>query len=165
MKKHYLHLPYMPGKLVNLQSGDKLYITGTIYTARDQAHRRLIELIETGQELPFDLAETAIFYCGPSPKPETKVCGAIGPTTSSRMDALTLPLLEAGLKLMIGKGERSAAVKAALQPHGALYLSAIGGVSAVLARTIVSCETFLWAELGAEAIYKLEVKNFPCYYH
>ena len=164
MKVYHLKLPYVPACLEGLKSGDKIYLSGEIYTARDQAHRRLIQMIERGEELPFDLGKTAIFYCGPSPRAPGKICGAIGPTTSSRMDALTLPLLEAGLKLMIGKGERSPELMQAIDKHNALYLSAIGGISALLARSVVSCETFLWPELGAEAIYKMQVQDFPAYF-
>ncbi|MDD4805864.1 MAG: FumA C-terminus/TtdB family hydratase beta subunit [Candidatus Cloacimonetes bacterium] len=163
MKIHQYTLPLSPEQISELEIGDKVLLSGVIYTARDQAHKRMLSLLNEGKELGFDLSVTAIFYCGPSPKAEGQVCGAIGPTTSSRMDKLTLPLLEAGLKVMIGKGERSSEVNEAIHEHGAVYLTAIGGVSAVLSRCIVSCETFLWPELGAEAIYRLSVRELPCY--
>ena len=163
MKIHNYTLPLSPEQISELEIGDKVLLSGVIYTARDQAHKRMLSLLNEGKELGFDLSETAIFYCGPSPKAIGQICGAIGPTTSSRMDKLTLPLLEAGLKVMIGKGERSSEVNEAIHEHGAVYLTAIGGVSAVLSRCIVSCETFLWPELGAEAIYRLSVRELPCY--
>jgi len=163
MKIHNYTLPLSPEQISELEIGDKVLLSGVIYTARDQAHKRMLSLLNEGKELGFDLSETAIFYCGPSPKAAGQVCGAIGPTTSSRMDKLTLPLLEAGLKVMIGKGERSLEVNQAIHELGAVYLTAIGGVSAVLSRCIVSCETFLWPELGAEAVYRLSVREFPCY--
>lgn len=163
MKVHEFKLPLSAEDIQKLKEGDKVLLNGVIYTARDQAHKKMIELIEKGQGLPFDLSKTAIFYCGPSPKAPGKVCGAIGPTTSSRMDGLTLPLLEQGLKVMIGKGERNAECERQIREHRAVYLTAIGGVSALLARTIVSCETFLWEELGAEAVFRLEVRGLPCY--
>lgn len=160
---HQLQLPISPAAIAHFKLGDKVLISGVIYTARDQAHKRLLKLIAAGESLPFTLSETLIFYCGPSPKAPGKICGAIGPTTSTRMDALTLPLLEQGLRVMIGKGERNAEVTAAIKAQGAVYLTAIGGVSALLARSIVSCETFLWPELGAEAIHRLVVHELPCY--
>jgi fumarate hydratase subunit beta len=160
---HKLTLPLRPEVIQSLQAGDKVLLTGIIYTARDQAHKRLIAMIEEHQALPFDLSETALFYCGPSPKAEGQICGAIGPTTSSRMDSLTLPLLEQGLRVMIGKGERSGKICQQIREHGAVYLTAVGGISAVLARSIVSCETFLWPELGAEAIHRMCVMDLPCY--
>jgi fumarate hydratase subunit beta len=163
MKIHQYTLPLSPEQISELEIGDKVLLSGVIYTARDQAHKRMLSLLNEGKELGFDLSVTAIFYCGPSPKAEGQVCGAIGPTTSSRMDKLTLPLLEAGLKVMIGKGERSSEVNEAIHEHGAVYLTAIGGVSAVLSRCIVSCETLLWPELGAEAVYRLSVRELPCY--
>lgn len=163
MKIHQYTLPLSPEQISELEIGDKVLLSGVIYTARDQAHKRMLSLLNEGKELGFDLSVTAIFYCGPSPKAEGQVCGAIGPTTSSRMDKLTLPLLEAGLKVMIGKGERSSEVNEAIHEHGAVYLTAIGGVSAVLSRCIVSCETFLWPELGTEAVYRLSVRELPCY--
>lgn len=163
MRVHRIKLPITKEVLQTLQCGDKLLLSGEIYTARDQAHKRFIEMLESGDSLGFELSQTAIFYCGPSPRAEGDICGAIGPTTSYRMDALTKPLLNAGLKVMIGKGERRADVTQEIRAHGALYLTAVGGVSAVLTRCIVSCETFLWPELGAEAVYRMIVSDLPCY--
>lgn len=163
MKTHFVNLPITPESITKMQKGDKVLLNGTIYTARDQAHKRLMEAITMQGECPIPLSQTAIFYCGPSPVPEGKVCGAIGPTTSSRMDAFTPSLLEAGLRVMIGKGDRAESCLKSIRDCGAVYLSAIGGASAVLSRCIVSCETFLWDDLGAEAVYKLEVIDLPCY--
>ena len=163
MKTHKISLPLSSETILSLSPGDKVLLTGTLYTARDKAHRRLVDLIQQGKPLPLPLSETAIFYCGPSPIPPGKICGAIGPTTSSRMDTYTPTLLEHGLKVMIGKGERSATVKEAIKQHQALYLVATGGVSAYLSTHVTKFELFLWPEFGAEAIYKMEVVDFPCY--
>lgn len=161
----HLNLPLGSEYISNLRIGDKLLLSGELITARDKAHARLCAMINEGLPVPFDLCNTTIFYCGPSPMPEGKKCGAIGPTTSSRMDAFTPLLLEHGLRCMIGKGDRSQAVVDAIRQHKAVYLSATGGISALLSRSVVSCETYLWADLGAEAIYRIVVQNFPCYVH
>jgi fumarate hydratase subunit beta len=163
MKEIRLYLPIDEQQIKSLQIYDKVLLNGTIYTARDQAHKRLLRLLSAGEPLPLDLSHSAIFYCGPSPAAKGKICGAVGPTTSSRMDPYTDALLAAGLKVMIGKGDRSSATMKAITAAGAVYLIAVGGISAVLSRSIVSCETFLWADLGAEAVYRLEVQDFPCY--
>lgn len=163
MKTHKINLPINAQELAEIKPGDKVLLSGELFTARDAAHKRMIEILDSGEELPFDISKTAIFYCGPSPKAEGNICGAVGPTTSSRMDAYTPRLLQAGLKVMIGKGDRAEQAMKAIADHGAIYLSAIGGISAVLNSCIVSCETFLWEELGAEAVHKLVVKDFPCY--
>lgn len=163
MNIHKLNLPLNPQAIASLSKGDKILLSGTLYTARDKAHQRLLQLIHENKALPFPLAESAIFYCGPSPIPAGKICGAIGPTTSSRMDAYTPFLIEHGLRLMIGKGERSAEVQASIKKHGALYLQAVGGVAAYLAGHVTSFKLFAWPEFGAEAIYQMEVKDFPCY--
>ncbi|HOD59258.1 MAG TPA: FumA C-terminus/TtdB family hydratase beta subunit [Candidatus Syntrophosphaera sp.] len=158
-----IELPLKSEEIKMFTIRDKLLISGVLYTARDQAHLRLTQLIKEGKPLPFNLADSALFYCGPAPTPPGKVCGAIGPTTSARMDKYTPLLLENGLKVMIGKGERSRVVTEAIHKYNALYLICVGGISALLVQSIVSCETFCWKELGAEAIYRMEVKNFPCY--
>lgn len=163
MKTHKITLPITAHEIAAIKSGDKILLSGVLYTARDAAHKRIVDLIESNQELPIDLSTAAIFYCGPSPKAEGNICGAVGPTTSSRMDTYTPALLKAGLKLMIGKGNRNPQIMRAIEDHDAIYLCAIGGISAVLNSCIVSCETFLWGELGAEGIHKLTVKDFPCY--
>ncbi len=163
MMIHELSLPVATPGLAKLSVGDKVLLSGELFTARDRAHERLLDLIRRGVELPLDLERTAIFYCGPSPTPPGRISGAIGPTTSCRMDKYTIALLERGLKLMIGKGERSLEVTDAIKAHGALYLVCVGGISALLARSVVSRETYLWPKLGPEAIHRLVVKNLPCY--
>ncbi len=158
-----LRLPLSKSKKNNLHKMDKVLLTGTIYTARDQAHKRIVEFIETGKELPFRLKDAAIFYAGPTPAKPNSVCGAIGPTTSSRMDRYTPILLDNGVKVLIGKGERSKEVRSSILKHNALYLVAVGGAAALLSKCIISCEVVCWEDLGTEAIHRLEVKDFPCY--
>jgi len=163
MRVRKLSLPFSSEMISSLIQGDKILLDGTLYTARDLAHTRLAELMRAGQPSPIPLDEGALFYCGPSPVPPGKVCGAIGPTTSARMDRFTPFLLEHGLKVIIGKGDRSPEVCHAIRKHGAVYLVATGGISALLSRRVVSRETFLWPELGAEAVYRYVVQDFPCY--
>lgn len=163
MNTHKLSLPLSAIELAKLHVGDKVLLSGSMFTARDAAHKRMVQYLEEGRDIGFNLAECVLFYCGPSPIPVGKICGAVGPTTSSRMDKWTPFLLDHGLKVMLGKGERSPEVVTAIQKHRALYLTSIGGISAILSRCIVSCETFLWPELGPEAIFKLTVKDFPAY--
>jgi fumarate hydratase subunit beta len=163
MNVNKLSLPISSEQLRSLAIGDKVLLSGILYTARDQVHKRLAGLIAGNQKLPLDLEQTAIFYSGPTPTPPGKACGAIGPTTSARMDAYTPLLLERGLRVMIGKGPRSSQVEAAIREHGALYLVCVGGLSALLSQSVVSCETFLWPELGAEAVYRIVVQDLPCY--
>jgi fumarate hydratase subunit beta len=163
MRTISLELPLRPEDIAKLSKGDKVLLSGEVLTARDAAHAKLEQLITQGKPLPFDLSSTCLFYCGPSPTPEGKICGAIGPTTSARMDKYTPLLLEYGLKAMIGKGERSDSVTRAIRDKHAVYLVCLGGISALLSQSVVSCETFCWEELGAEAIYRLLVKNMPAY--
>ena len=163
MKQIKLQLPYIASACPVLAAGDKVLLSGIIYTARDQAHKRLLDLIRRGEPMPFDLSQTALFYCGPSPAAPGQICGAVGPTTSYRMDSYVSAMLEAGLRVMIGKGNRNPDTEALIHQSGALYLIAIGGVSAVLSQHIVSCETFLWPELGAEAVYRMYIEELPCY--
>jgi len=145
----------------SLRVGQLVEISGTLYTARDAAHRRIIELLERGKQPPFPLEGQIIFYAGPSPAPPQKVVGSIGPTTSYRMDAFTVPLLERGLKATIGKGERSDEIKRALRKYGAVYFVAIGGAAALLSRHVLDCEVIAFEELGTEAVHKLRVEKFP----
>ena len=144
-----------------LAIGDQVLITGTIYTARDAAHARLAELIRAGRPLPFDLQGQIIYYVGPAPARAGKPIGPAGPTTSYRMDPYTPFLLEHGLKGMIGKGKRSAEVIAAMQRFRAVYFAAVGGAAALLARSIRAAEIVAYPELGAEAINRLTVEDFP----
>jgi fumarate hydratase subunit beta len=145
----------------DLRAGDAVEITGVIYQARDAAHKRLVALIEAGKELPFDLQGAVVYYMGPSPAKPGNVIGSAGPTTSGRMDAYTPLLLEHGLKGMIGKGLRSAEVKQAMIDETAVYFAATGGAGALLAQRIVANEVIAWPELGAEAVARLEVDDFP----
>jgi len=144
-----------------LKSGDRVYITGTIYTARDAAHGRLVKLIEDGKELPFDLDGQIIYYVGPTPAKPGKAIGSAGPTTSYRMDPYAPILISKGLKGMIGKGGRSEEVKEAIKEHKAIYFGAVGGAAALIAESIKSSEIIAYEDLGAEAIRKLEVEDFP----
>lgn len=147
--------------ICTLRAGDSVLLSGTIYTARDAAHARLVELIRRGERLPFDLHGQVIYYAGPTPAPPGRVIGSIGPTTSGRMDAYTPELLAAGLKGMIGKGERSQNVVDAIARFKAVYFAATGGAGALLARRVVSCEVVAFSDLGCEAIHRLEVMDFP----
>jgi fumarate hydratase subunit beta len=145
----------------SLHAGDEVQVSGVIYQARDAAHKRLVALIEAGEELPFELAGAVVYYVGPSPAKPGEVIGSAGPTTSGRMDAYAPLLIEKGLKGMIGKGLRGDAVKRAMQRHKAVYLAATGGAGALLARRIVGNEVIAWPELGAEACARLQVEDFP----
>jgi fumarate hydratase subunit beta len=145
-----------------LKAGDEVLISGTVYTARDMAHKKLCRLIDAGKKLPIDFTGQVIYFAGPTPAREGQVIGAIGPTTSSRMDAFSPKLIAAGLKGMIGKGYRSEEVRAALREFGAVHFSTIGGAGALLSKHITSCEVVAYEELGTEAIRKLEVTDFPC---
>ncbi len=144
-----------------LRSGDYVYITGTIYTARDAAHKRMYEALERGEALPFDMQDNVIYYMGPSPAREGRPIGSAGPTTASRMDKYAPSLLDRGLSGMIGKGKRSEAVKEAIVRNGAVYFAAVGGAGALLAGSIKASEVIAYDDLGTEAIRRLEVENFP----
>ena len=145
----------------SLKAGDEVKITGIIYTARDMAHKRLCEALDTGQEPPFNIKGAVIYYCGPSPARPGQVIGSAGPTTSSRMDPFSPKLLANGLKATLGKGYRGNVVRAALNKHRAVHLSTIGGAGALLSKYIVSAEIIAYEDLGTEAIRKLEVLDFP----
>jgi len=144
-----------------LKAGDEVLISGVIYTARDMAHKRLCEAIETGGDLPFQLEGAIIYFVGPSPAPAGKVIGAAGPTTSSRMDAFSPKLLANGLKAMLGKGYRGEQVRDALKKNTAVHLSTIGGAGALLSKHIVATEIIAYEDLGTEAVRKLQVVDFP----
>jgi fumarate hydratase subunit beta len=157
-----INTPFTLEKSQSLAAGDQLTLSGTIYTARDAAHKRLASLIENGLSLPFDLTDGVLYYTGPTPAPPGKAIGSAGPTTSSRMDKYT-PLLigKTGLKGIIGKGNRNNLVIDALQTNGCTYFAAIGGAGALLSKCITGSELVCYEDLGPEAIYKLEVCNFP----
>jgi len=145
----------------DLKAGDQVLITGVIYTARDAAHKRIVEALDKGQKLPLDVANQTIYYMGPSPARPGQPIGSAGPTTSGRMDSYAPRLMAAGLKGMIGKGNRSQAVKDAMQEYKAVYFAAIGGAGALISKSIKKAEVIAYEELGAEAIRRLEVENFP----
>lgn len=144
-----------------LKAGDRVLITGSILTARDAAHRRMIELIERREALPVELQGQALYYVGPTPASPGRATGSAGPTTSSRVDRYTPSLLALGLRAVIGKGDRSTEVAAALREYGAVYLAAVGGAGALLAEKVVAAEVVAWPELGPEAIHRFEVIEFP----
>ena len=145
----------------DLRAGDKVLITGYIYTARDAAHKRMVETLERGESLPIDLTGQVIYYVGPTPPKEGQVIGSAGPTTAIRMDKYVEPLLKLGLKGMIGKGYRSPRVKELLREYKAVYFAAVGGVATLLQRHIKSSELIAYEDLGTEAIRKLYVEDFP----
>ena len=145
----------------DLKAGDYVYITGTIYVARDAAHKRMIEALDRGEQLPIEIENATIYYMGPSPAREGRPIGSAGPTTASRMDKYTPDMLDLGLKGMIGKGKRSDAVREAIIRNGAVYFAAVGGAGALLSKSIKSSEVIAYDDLGTEAIRKLEVENFP----
>ncbi len=153
--------PLSDEMVAGLKAGDNVLINGTIFTGRDAAHKKLFDLIEKGDPLPFDLRGQIIFYVGPTPARPGKPIGSAGPTTSYRMDVFTPKLHELGLKASIGKGSRSAEVKAALKKFKALYLAVTGGAAALVSRSIKKAEVIAYPELGPEAIQKLEVADFP----
>lgn len=144
-----------------LKAGEEILISGTIYTARDSAHKLLTQLISEGKQLPFELKGSIIYYAGPSPTKPGEVVGSIGPTTSYRMDPYTPDILNEGAAILIGKGSRSNLVKASLLKNNAIYCAALGGAGALLASKVKSISVVAFPELGPEAIYKLEVENFP----
>lgn len=160
MDKH-LTVPFGEKEATELRSGDYVYLTGTIYTARDAAHKRMFESLERGEELPFDIRNNIIYYMGPSPAREGRPIGSAGPTTASRMDKYAPTLLDLGQRGMIGKGKRSEEVRKAIIRNKAVYFAAVGGAGALLSKSIVSSEVIAYDDLGTEAIRKLEVKDFP----
>lgn len=157
-----LQAPLSNEDLASLSIGDEVLIQGTVYAARDAAHKKIIEALQRGDDLPFPISGQIIYYVGPCPAPPGRVIGSAGPTTSGRMDSYTPTLLAQGLKAMIGKGPRNAEVITAIQKHGAVYLAAIGGAGAYLAQRIESAEMLAYPELGPEAILELKLIDFPC---
>lgn len=161
MPEWKLKTPLTRETVCRLQAGDRVLLSGTIYTARDSAHRRLVQLLEEGAALPIELNSQTIYYAGPAPAPPGKPIGSVGPTTSYRMDAYTPALLSAGLTAMIGKGSRSREVRDAMVREGAVYLAAWGGAGALLASRVREASCVAFEDLGPEAIYRLEVEDFP----
>ena len=160
MDKH-ITVPMKKETVATLKAGDYVYLTGTVYTARDAAHKRMYEILQEGGELPIDIQGQVIYYMGPSPAREGRPIGSAGPTTASRMDKYAPQLLDLGLGAMIGKGKRSPAVADAIVRNGAVYFAAIGGAGALLSKCILSSEVIAYGDLGPEAVRKLEVKDFP----
>ena len=154
-------IPFEPNVLETLNAGDLISLTGSLYTGRDQTHRRLIGLLDKGQTLPVDLEGQLIYYVGPSPARPGQVIGAAGPTTSYRMDGYTPRLLELGLKATLGKGSRSMTVRKAMKKNGAIYLATLGGAGALLSKSIVKSELVAFEDAGPEALFRFEVLNFP----
>jgi fumarate hydratase subunit beta len=149
--------------VAGLKAGEKVFLTGYIYTARDAAHKRFMEALDRGESLPLDIQNQIIYYCGPSPAPPGKVIGACGPTTSSRMDVYAPRLLALGLKGMIGKGKRNQAMRDAMCRQKAVYFGATGGAGALLSRTVVSSEVIAYEDLGPEAVVRLGVEDMPLF--
>lgn len=159
--EYRMQVPFSKEDREKLRSGDYVYLTGTIYTARDAAHKRMQETLERKEALPIDIEEQVIYYMGPSPAREGRPIGSAGPTTASRMDKYTPALLDLGLGAMIGKGKRTEEVKEAIVRNHAVYLAAVGGAGALLSKAIKHAEVVAYDDLGTEAIRKLEVENFP----
>ncbi len=157
----YLTEPFTADKIAQLKAGDYVYITGTVYTARDAAHKRMIEALDRGEELPFDIKNQLIYYLGPSPAREGRVIGSAGPTTSSRMDKYAPRLLDLGLRGMIGKGKRNEQVIDAIVRNQGIYFAAVGGAGALLSKCIKKAEVIAYDDLGTEAIRRLEVEKLP----
>ena len=156
-----IHTPITEEITKELHAGDYVYITGTIYVARDAAHKRMMEALDAGEALPFPLEGSAIYYVGPTPERPGQVIGSAGPTTSGRMDSMSPRLLDLGNKIMIGKGKRDEAVKAAVRRSGAVYLAALGGAGALMAKSVRSLEVIAWPDLGCEAVRRLVVEDMP----
>lgn len=161
MQNIKIHTPFTMEKAQKLHAGDMVYLSGTIYTARDAAHKRLYESLLAGEELPLELQDNIIYYLGPSPARQGQVIGSAGPTTSSRMDKYTPLLLQHGLRGMIGKGKRSDQVVDSMAENQAVYFAAIGGAGALLSKCIKKAEVIAYDDLGTEAIRKLEVEDLP----
>jgi len=156
-----IYLPLTDDIITELRAGDSVLLTGVLYIARDAAHRRMLESLDRGEALPFDISGQTIYYMGPSPAPPGKVIGSAGPTTSGRMDIYTPRLIEQGLKGMIGKGMRSQPVRDAIVKFRAVYFGAVGGAGAVISRSIRKAEVIAYDDLGAEAVRRIEVEGFP----
>lgn len=157
----HIEAPLSKEDAAKLKAGDYVYITGTIYTARDAAHKRMYEALQNNEKLPIDMENNIIYYMGPSPAREGRPIGSAGPTTASRMDKYAPSLLDLGLSAMIGKGKRSPRVWDAIVRNGAVYFAAVGGAGALLSKSIVQSEVIAYDDLGTEAIRRLTVKNFP----
>ena len=159
--EHILTTPCTSEDLDKLRAGDTVLLSGIVYTARDAAHKRMVEALDAGQTLPFSLEGSAIYYVGPTPERPGQIIGSAGPTTSGRMDAYSPRLLDLGNKMMIGKGKRDAAVKEAVVRNGAVYVAALGGAGALMCQCVKELEVIAWPDLGCEAVRRLRVENMP----
>ncbi len=157
----HITLPIQPQELAQLNAGEHLLLSGPVYTARDAAHKRMVACLEQGEPLPFDLKGSAVYYVGPCPAKPGDPVGSCGPTTSGRVDPLTPPLLRNGLRVMIGKGDRSSPVRDAMLACGAVYLAAIGGAAAVYAAHVRDCRVVAYGDLGTEAVHLMQLEDFP----
>ncbi len=161
MNEYKLHTGNINEWVEKLEAGDKVLLSGTVYTARDAAHKKLVSLFNENIELPFPICDSVVYYAGPTPAKDNLAVGSIGPTTSSRMDVFAPLMLSLGQKAMIGKGNRSVEVVDAIKKYGAVYFAAIGGAGALYSKCIEACEVVAFDDLGCESIKKLTVKNFP----
>ena len=159
--EYRLTTPCTAQDLAPLRAGDTVLLSGVVYTARDQAHKRMMELLDQGKPLPFPVEGSALYYVGPTPERPGQVIGSAGPTTSGRMDAMSPRLLDLGNKVMIGKGKRDQAVKEAVQRNGAVYLAALGGAGALMAQSVQTLEVVAWPDLGCESVRRLTVRDMP----
>ena len=159
--QYHLTTPVTPEMLAPLRAGDTVILSGTVYTARDAAHQRMMELLDRNEPLPFPVEGSALYYVGPTPEREGEVIGSAGPTTSGRMDAYSPRLLDLGQSIMIGKGARNQSVKDAVVRNGSIYLAALGGAGALMADSVKTLEIICWEYLGCEAVRRLSVENFP----
>ena len=159
--QYKLKTPVTREDLAPLKAGDTVLLSGTVYTARDAAHKRMMERLDAGEPLPFPVEGSAVYYVGPTPERPGEVIGSAGPTTSGRMDAMSPRLLDLGNKIMIGKGKRDAAVKDAVVRNGAVYLAALGGAGALMAKSVQTLEVIAWPDLGCEAVRRLTVQDMP----
>ena len=161
MSEYYLNTSNINEWVDSLKAGDRVYLSGTVYTARDAAHKKIFRLLDNGETLPFELENSVVYYAGPTPAKDNLVIGSIGPTTSSRMDTFSPRLISLGQKAMIGKGNRSNDVVNAIKTYSAVYFAAVGGAGALYSKCIKSCDVIAFEELGCESVKKLEVKYFP----
>ncbi len=159
--EYRINVPATDAELKKLKAGDSVLLSGTVYTARDAAHKRICECLDRGEKPPFDLNGSAVYYVGPTPEHDGCCIGSAGPTTSGRVDAYSPRLLDEGLKIMIGKGNRSDEVVRSMVKNGAVYLAAIGGAGALMAASVEEAELVCWEDLGCEAVRKLSVKDMP----
>lgn len=156
-----IHLPYTEQELINLKSGEEVLLSGVLFTARDAAHKRLVESLDKNEKLPIDLIGNAVYYVGPTPAQPGQIIGSCGPTSSYRMDPYSMILMRKGLRLMLGKGDRGSTFQEVLKETKSVYLITVGGIGALLSKCVKSARVVAYPELGAEAIYELEIEDFP----